>query len=66
MIILLIIIIIRIVIIIFNNVNENDNKIVNDNYMQLLDFNLVAFILNLTLIRYSHLYSVINVNKMLS
>ena len=32
----------------------------------LLDFNLVAFILNLSLIRYSHLYSVINVNKMLS
>jgi len=30
-----------------------------------LDFNLVAFILNLSLIRYSHLYSVINGNKML-
>lgn len=43
MIILLIIIIIRIVIIIFNNVNENDNKIVNDNYMQLFGFQSCRF-----------------------
>ena len=31
-----------------------------------LDFNVVAFILNLSLIRYSHLYSLIYVIKMLS
>ena len=54
---IILVIIIRIVIMIYNNVNENHN---------FLDFNLVAVILNLSPIRYSHLYSVINVSKMLS